>query len=422
MKKKVISVILLTALISGSLVGCNKNNLTTIKTVNEKVEDSNSKNDKVTLNMYCEKDTFDLVNEMIDGFKKENSNTTFEINLIDHNDADMKNDVLRDVNADFDLFTFPDDQFDSLNASGVLSEVPNSDEIKNRNIEVASECATYNNKLYAYPFTADNGYFLYYDKSYFNDNDLKTLDGILAVCNANNKDFSMELDSGWYMYAFYGQTGLDFGINDDGLTNHCNWNSNDGNVKGIDVAKAIKKVVDNPSYKNYKDDELWEGFNNKSVIAGVSGTWSATNIQKALGNNYGAIKLPTYTCGNSQIQMSTFTGYKMIGVNAYSKNKEWAHKLADYLTNKDSQMIRLTKASQGPSNIEASNSNEVKQNQAISAILDESQYGNIQRVGNSYWNACTNFYNSLNAKSYTDTELQELLDTMVTKITKSVGN
>ena len=44
----------------------------------------------------------------------------------------------------------------------------------------------------------------------------------------------------------------------------------------------------------------------------------------------GAVKLPTYTCAGQQIQMASFTGYKMMGVNAYSKHKDWALKLADW--------------------------------------------------------------------------------------------
>ena len=412
MKKKLLSCILLTSLL---FTGCASSDVGTEKS---KETVKNISSSTVSLTMYCEEDTFDLVNELLEGFKQENTGTNFEFNLVKHSDADMRNDILGDVNAEFDLFTFPDDQFDSLNAAGVLSEVPNSSEISSRNNESASACATYDGKMYAYPYTADNGYFLYYDKSYFSDEDVKTLDRILEVCNASSKHIGMELDSGWYMYSFFGQTGLNFGINDDGLTNSCDWNTG----VGLDVAKAIKAFIDNPAYKYTKSDALVEGFTDSSIIAGISGTWNASVLKDILGDNFGAVKLPTYTCGDKQVQMATFTGYKMIGVNSYSKNLDWAHKVADYLTNESSQLTRLTEKSIGPSNINAANSDEVKKQPAILAIIDESQYGVVQRVGNSYWNACTDFYNSLKAKSYSDAELQEVLDTMVSAITKSVGN
>ena len=412
MKKKLLSCMLLMSLL---FTGCASSEVSTEK---PKETVKNTSSSTVSLTMYCEEDTFDLVNELLEGFKQENAGTNFEFNLVQHSDADMRNDILGNVNDEFDLFTFPDDQFDSLNAAGVLSEVPNSSEISSRNNESASACATYDGKMYAYPYTADNGYFLYYDKSYFSDEDVKTLDRILEVCNASSKHIGMELDSGWYMYSFFGQTGLNFSINDDGLTNSCDWNTG----VGLDVAKAIKAFIDNPAFEYAKSDALVEGFTNGSIIAGVSGTWNASVLKGILGDNFGAVKLPTYTCGDKQVQMATFTGYKMIGVNSYSKNQEWAHKVADYLTNESSQLKRLTEKSIGPSNINAANSDEVKKQPAILAIIDEAQYGVVQRVGNSYWNACTDFYNSLKVKSYNDAELQELLDTMVSAITKNVGN
>lgn len=87
--------------------------------------------------------------------------------------------------------------------------------------------------------TADNGYFLYYNKNYFTDEDVKTLDGVIAAAEKANKKFAMEFNSGWYLYSFFGNTGLDFGLNDDGVTNHCNWNTTEGDVKGVDSCTYI---------------------------------------------------------------------------------------------------------------------------------------------------------------------------------------
>ncbi len=48
--------------------------------------------------------------------------------------------------------------------------------------------ATYEGTLYGYPMTSDNGYFLYYDKSIFAEEDLATLNGDMLDC-AMNYDF-----------------------------------------------------------------------------------------------------------------------------------------------------------------------------------------------------------------------------------------
>ena len=61
----------------------------------------------------------------------------------------------------------------------------------------------------------------------------------------------------------------------------------------------------------------------------------------------------------------------MLGVNPYSKNKEWAHKFARYISNEENQKLRFEMRGQGPSNINAGKSDEVKKSQAVQAILEQ---------------------------------------------------
>ena len=35
------------------------------------------------------------------------------------------------------------------------------------------------------------------------------------------------------MYAFFGNTGLEVGLNEDGITNYCTWNSTDGSIRDL---------------------------------------------------------------------------------------------------------------------------------------------------------------------------------------------
>ena len=130
---------------------------------------------------------------------------------------------------------------------------------------------------------------------------------------------------------------MDFGINDDGVTNHCNWNTTEGSIKGVDIAQALVNITSSPAFVSEADGDFTTGVADGSVIAGISGVWNAVAVKEAWGSNYGAVKLPTYTCAGQQVQMSSFTGYKMMGVNYYSEHKEWACKLADWLTNEENQ-------------------------------------------------------------------------------------
>lgn len=375
----------------------------------------------VTLTVWAEEANFELLNQMIDSFKEEYAGQAeFDIQLVDKADADTKNNLLGDIHNGADVFPMPDDQLTSMVAAGALMPVPNADEIREANLDEAVAAATVLDTLYAYPMTADNGYFLYYDKNYLTEEDVMTMDGLLAVAEANGKKVTMDWSSGWYLYAFFGNTGLDFGVNEDGVTNYCDWNSTEGSIKGVDVAEAMLAIANHPGFLAGTDDVFLAGVQDGSVIAGVSGVWNAAEIKAAWGDNYGAVKLPTYTCAGGQIQMASFTGYKMLGVNAYSEHPEWALKLADWMTNEENQKLRLMERGSGPSNKNAAASEEVKNVPAIQAVIDQAQYGRLQRVGNNYWTPTQNFGNTMAAGNPTGTDLQELMDTLVSGITASV--
>lgn len=433
MKKKSIAGILTVALACTVLSGCGTEAVTTGESVSGAPGEAQSgteltdqaagqgDNGVVTLTVWAEEANFEVLNQMIESFKAEYAGQAeFDIQLVAKADADTKNNLLGDIHNGADVFPMPDDQLTSMVAAGALMPVPNADEIREANLEEAVDAATVLDTLYAYPMTADNGFFLYYDKNYLTEEDVLTLDGILAVAEANGKKVTMDWSSGWYLYAFFGNTGLDFGVNEDGVTNYCNWNSTEGSIKGVDVAEAMLAIANHPGFLAATDTDFLAGVQDGSVIAGVSGVWNAAEIKAAWGDDYGAVKLPTYTCAGQQIQMASFTGYKMLGVNAYSAHPEWALKLADWLTNEENQTLRLMERGSGPSNKNAAASDEVKKVPAIQAVIDQSQYGRLQRVGNSYWTPTQNFGNTMAAGNPTGTDLQELMDTLVNGITASV--
>lgn len=214
----------------------------------------------VKLRVWAEESTYDALNKMIDSFKEEyKGQATFDITLEQNADSDTRDNVLGDVHNAADVFILADDQVASMAAGGALYPVPNADEVKKANVEGAIDAATVDDTLYAYPMTADNGYFLYYNKKYLSDSDVKTLDGILKVAEKNHKKFMMDWSSGWYLYSFFGNTGLDFGINDDNVTNHCEWNSTEGDIKGVDIAQAMLDISSSSGFENAVNEDFIKG-------------------------------------------------------------------------------------------------------------------------------------------------------------------
>jgi len=411
-----------------TLTGCSGSTKETAGTAETEAVQGTSKteeaadNGAVTLRVWSEEANWPMLTEMIESFKQKYAGQAeFDIVLEQGADASTKDTLLGDVHNGADIFPFADDQISAMVAAGALEPVADAAAVKEANLEDAVAAATIQDVLYAYPMTADNGYFLYYDKNVLSESDVQTMDGLLAALEAAGKQFTMDWSSGWYLYAFFGNTGMEFGINEDGVTNYCNWNTTEGAIKGTDIAQAMLAIAASPAFRNATDTDFLAGIKDGSVAAGVSGAWNAMDVKAAWGDNYGAVKLPTYTVAGQQVQMASFTGYKYMGVNAYSAHKEWALKLADWLTNEENQTIRFRERNQGPSNKNAAASDEVQKVPAIRAVIAQASFGRLQRVGNSYWTPCSDFGAAMAAGNPTNTDLQEIMDNLVAGITKSAA-
>ena len=386
--------------------------------LSEKAELEDTGKKEVEMVVWGAEEDTELMNKIIQSFiSNHQGEADFQISFEVQGESQCKDVLIGGLEDGADVFTFADDQLNALAAAGALDPIENADEIKNKNLSSAVDAATVNDHLYAYPLTADNGYFLYYNKQYFSEEQVKTLDGILKTASANGRLFTMDWTSAWYVYSFFGNTGLQVGLNDDGITNYCTWNQSDEGIKGIDVAQAMLKIAKNPGFASKTDEEFLEGVKNGSVIAGVSGVWNSVAIKEAWGENTRAAKLPTYSCNNRQVQMASFSGCKLIGVNAYSKHPKWAARLAEWITDEENQRLRFEMRGQGPSNAAVAESGEIEQSPAIAALLEQSEFSQLQRVGGKFWDPVSEFAGNIAKGNPSGQSLQKQLDEMVEGIT-----
>lgn len=335
----------------------------------------------VTLTMWGAEEDQDLLREISDKFieKYGNYGGKITINLGAQSESTAKDTVLTDPTAAADVYAFADDQLNELVKAGALQEVQlNADDVKNRNTPASVDAATVDGKLYAYPLTADNGYFMFYDKSFFTEDDVKSLDTMMEKAAAAGKKVSMDVANGWYLYSFYAGAGLKLGLADDGVNTVCNWNE----APGADVTQAVIDICKNPGFIALKDEEFTGKLKDGTLVAGVNGTWRANDAAEVWGANYAACKLPTYTLNGEQVQMASFSGFKLIGVNPHSANVGAAMLLADFVTNEENEGLRFKERTQGPSNI---NALAAASSPALTAVVDQSEYATLQRVGGNYW-------------------------------------
>lgn len=396
--------LLLTVLLSG----CQKNDPVPLEEVQTPDFDT------VNLTVWGAAEDEELLRQIIDKFEEAYSGQAdFAITFQPQSESSCTNALMGDLENGADVFAFADDQLNTLVAAGALDPVENAESVRQSNLPEAVAAASVDDTLYALPLTADNGYFLYYDKEYFTQEDIRSLDRMLDIAAEHGKKVSMEWSSGWYVYSLFGNTGLTVGLNPDGITNYCTWNSTEGKIKGTDVAQAMLDMAGHPGFISTDDAGFLAGVQDGTIIAGVNGVWNAVAVEEAWGSGFGASKLPTYTCGGQEVQMASFSGYKLIGVNSYSAHKMWAARLAEWITNEENQKLRFAQRGQGPSNIVAASSEEVQSAPAIAALLEQSEFSYIQRVGGNYWDPVAAFTAEILAGNPSGKSLQDHLDTMV---------
>lgn len=362
--------------------------------------------DAVTLKVWDGQEDQELLKELCEAYAAAHpENTyTFEYGVVGTADASAR--YLEDPAAAADVFVYPDDQLIRLVQADALYEVTrNHDAIVAANSQGSVNAATYQGVLYGYPETSDNGYFLFYDKSVLTEEDVKTLDGILAAAEKAGKQFNFDVANGWYLASFFIGNGCVITLDEEGHQ-ICDFN----NEKGLAAAEAVQAMCNHPAFLP-GDQNILTGTIGDSVCAGVCGTWVADAVKERLGDNYAACKLPTFTCAGEQVQMGSFGGCKILGVNTQTMNPVEVMSLAEFLTSEASQMRRFEVRGYGPSNIAVASGDAISADPALAALAAQSEYAITQLIIGDFWTPATAFGNELIANDAND--LQNLLDLWV---------
>jgi arabinogalactan oligomer/maltooligosaccharide transport system substrate-binding protein len=226
---------------------------------------------------------------------------------------------------------------------------------------------------------------------------------------------------GWYNSAFYFGKGLGYEVTYDSSLGETSITCNFNNAVGQKVTESLWNLVKDSRVKADADDsKLVAGFSDGSIVAGFSGVWNRNAIQQALGENFAAAKLPTYTFDGEQTQLVAFAGYKLMGVNNYSDNKAEALAFADYYTNAESQIRHFETRSYLPTNIDARKNEQIQNDAVAKAIAAQLEYSKTQKnVPSTFWNPLKGLGNAMLTGVQTgDFSLKAQLDACVAAIVK----
>ena len=343
---------------------------------------------KYTITVWCADAIVDLTKKQIEDFNNSNDlGIKFNATVEAVGESDSATQMITDVDAGGDLFFFATDQYARLVQAGALGKLGKAaaEFVTNGNDADAVKAIMIGSDMYAYPVTTDNGYFLYYDKSVIPDEDAKSLEKILADCEANKKYFSMETESSaWYLAAFFFGTNCvsEWKVDEDGK--FVSITDTFDSPEGLIAAKGMKKLFDSDFYVSKSDAA---GFSS-DCAAVVTGTWGYNTAKAALGDNLGCAELPFFEVDGAQYHLGSFNGYKMLGVKPQTDAKKGAalNRLAQYLTGAKGQEERFDQAAWGPSNLEVMKMEKVLNHPAVKAIWAQRPYATPQgQIHGSWW-------------------------------------
>ena len=418
--RKLISTLTALALTGTLMAGCGASDSTSGSADSTgNAAASSGSGDTVTLTVWGSQEGQDYLKKMCESFAAANPDKKYVFNYGVVSEADAKKELLKDVSAGADVFGFASDQTGELVSAGALYRVTkNKDEIIANNTAPSIQAATVDGELYGYPYVSDT-YFMYYDKSKFTEDEVLSLDTMLAKdIPGTSINFAFDVDNGWYQSAFFFGAGCKL-FGDDGTDpTQCDFN----NDRGFLVGEYLIDLVKNPKFgANFDDGLIKAGFADGSIAAAVTGTWNATDIQASLGDNYAATKLPSFKLSNGEeVQMGGMANFKIIGVNSETKNPLDAMALAEWLTSYDNQVINFEERSLAPTNTKLANDTEkLYSNAAVAALAQQAQYATVQtsipQCGN-YWTPAEAFGQDLIAGNITTDNLQEKLNQYVESV------
>lgn len=334
-------------------------------------------------------------------------------------EGDAAKTVKTDPSAAADVYMFANDQLGDLLDQNAIAPVNDevAKQVKEQNSQTMVDSVTgTDGKIYGVPYTS-NTYFMYYNKSKFSADDVKSLDTMLEKGKV-----AYPLSNSWYIPAFYlgagmtmfgdkgtdAKAGIDFGDNADA------------------VSEALVKLVANPNFTNDDGTLGLAGLKSGAVDAYFSGSWDAENVKKALGDNYAAATVPTFKAGDKDYQMKALAGSKAVGFNPNSKAPEAASAFAAYLGSTEAQKKHWEMRQIIPSDKSLTDLDGMKTSPYVQAQLDTIAKTSVAQPTISamaaWWTPAETFGKALVSKQVNEGNVKQKTADFIASVKKDVAN
>ncbi|MBR4668922.1 MAG: extracellular solute-binding protein [Butyrivibrio sp.] len=434
MKMKKIGALAMTAMLGASvLTGCGGENASSASAaqntgagVTAKADSADkavaTETQKVELKIWVPEEEVGITDSMVKDFDAAHDefDITYEIAVVGIDEAPQA--LGTDADTAADIFYTPSGGVGDLAAKGLLLPITKDFDALAADLpESAINAVTIDGLTYAVPFSP-NTFFMYYNKDLFTEEEVKSLDTMLAKDLGEGMwNFSTQLTNSWYAEMFFLGNGCTLFGEDGTNPDDCTFNDANGYAAGqymIDLAANAKYLED-------ADGVGGNAFKEGKLGAVTSGAWSAPEFREALGDKVGAVALPVANIGGKDVQLSNFVDFKTITVKSNTQYPLCAQQLAVYLANQDSCLTRYKEQGDVPVLKSLAESEEIKNDFVASALNDQAAYAtnqpSIPKMGD-YWDPMKAFGVSVYNGEVTEANLQSQLDALVESITSTLTN
>ncbi len=433
--KKVLAALMVVTMTAAMLVGCGSGNSSSgsassgssssgsASSEGAAAQEAPAEVQDVALKVWCPQNQVDTktMEQQQEAFAAAHPeyNITWTTEIVGEDTA--KEQILKDVGAAADVFFFANDQLEELVNAGAIARLGGETEtmVNETNAEAVVATAKVGDALYGIPFT-HNTFFMFYDKTLMDENDVKTLEGIVSKDTADNVyNFYFESAGGWKLGAYYYGAGLSiFGPDGSDLSAGVDWN----NETGVAVTNYLIDLINNPKVAYDGEISVSELIEDHRLGVWFDGSWNYDLYKGILGDDLGLGVIPTFNPDGNDYQLLGFYGSKCIGVNAQSKNMAAAVAFATFLGNEENQMLRYELSGQIPTNITAGADEKVTSDPLAAVIVAEANTASVAQPTNTtfstrYWTYANAIPTEIRSGEITKDNVQEKLDAFVSSMT-----
>ncbi len=417
--KKVLALTMATVLSVGSLTACGnteKSNDGKKGTANKETS-VDGEVEKISLKVWCPEEEMEMTQELADSFQEAHPeyDITWDIAVVGIDESGAN--LTTDADSAADVFHVPSGAVPGLTEAGYLLPIAyDLENVKSLYGEGAIEAATKDDMMYGVPYTP-NSWFMYYNKSLYTEDEVKSLETMMAKdLGADAYNFSCKISDSWYIEAFFYAAGCELFGADGTDPDVCTWNDENGLAAG----NYLIDLVSNSKYIEDKDGIAGSLFKEGKLGALCSGTWTYPEFKEALGDDLGAVALPTVNINGTEANLSNFADYKLISVKSNTAHPLAAQQFAQWLANEDAQLMRYKEAGAVPSCLSLQENPELSSDVASIALIGQTEYATPQPAISQideYWSPAKALGEGIINGEITAANLQEKLDQCATAIT-----